>query len=76
MKLKQGNGSIDNHSICNSYSLELSVTHSFRDPNQNQDSVRAPSDTVNKRVDSVPARPKRKATERSHRMLRDNIDAL
>ena len=78
VKLKQGNGSVEYHSICNLYPLELSITHSFRNPNKNQDSVRAPSSIVNskERLDTVLARPNRKATERFHRMFRDNSDDL
>ena len=35
VKLKQGNGCIEYHSICNHYPMELSVTHSIRDLNLN-----------------------------------------
>ena len=68
--------SIEYHSICNLYLMELSVTHSTRDQNINNDDGNndmesALSNTVDKSV-----RPKRKATERFHKMLKDNIDYL
>ena len=63
VKLKKGNGSVEYHSICNLYPMELSVTHAIRDENQNNTSsnndVNNQSITVEKSV-----RPKRKATER------------
>ena len=70
VKLKQGNGSIEYHSICNLYPMELSVTHSIRDKNINNDDGNndmesALSNTVDKSV-----RPKRKATERFQKCLR------
>ena len=81
VKLKQANGSIEYHSICNLYPLELSVTHAIRDNKINSGNNNAESnnqgnsDTV--QIDSNRSvRPKRKATERFNRMLRDNLDDL
>ena len=55
--------------------MELSVTHSIRDQNMNNDGNNdmesALSNTAEKFV-----RPKRKATERFQKMLKDNIDYL
>ena len=92
VKLKQGNGSVEYHSISNLYPLELSVTHAIREvsgennfPNNNNDSENISNNenvighdpeeaNVNNTARSV--RPKRKATERFHRMLRDKVDDL
>ena len=75
VKVRQGNGAIEYHSICNLYPLEVSVTHSGRDSittsvnnAEGEDSMEAPR--------QVPSRPKRKATQRFERMLRDNLDNL
>ena len=61
VKVKQGNGAIEYHSICNLYPLEVSVTHSGRDSittsvsnAEVENSIEAPR--------QVPSRPKRKAT--------------
>ena len=51
--------------------MELSVTHSIRDQNINNDMESALSNTADKSV-----WPKRKATERFQKMLKDNIDYL
>ena len=56
--------------------MELSVTHSIRDRNidnddGNNDMESALSNTADKSV-----RPKRKATEGFQKMLKDNIDYL
>ena len=75
VKVKQGNGALEYHSICNLYPLEVSVTHGGRDATtpvtthtEVEDSSEAPT--------QVPSRPKRKATQRFERMLRDNLDHL
>ena len=57
--------------------MELSVTHSIRDQNidnddgNNDNMESAISNTADKSL-----RPKRKATEKFQKMLRDNIDYL
>ena len=74
VKVKQGNGAIEYHSISNLYPLEVSVTHAGRDAR-----LHLPDrDTRDINVNDTPAppRPKRKATERFTRMLKDNIQYL
>ena len=77
VKLKQANGSVEYHSICNLYPLELSITHAIRDKNVNAgetESMGKPETVASDGQRSV--RPKRKATERFNRMLKENIDDL
>ena len=74
VKVKQGNGAIEYHSICNLYPLEVSVTHAGRDEAASQ-----PVEDNDNSVESyrpTPVRPKRKATQRFERMLRDNLHHL
>ncbi len=75
VKVKQGNGALEYHAICNLYPLEVSVTHAGRDASPPVDpdtGVRHSSaDPM-----QAPSRPKRKATQRFERMLRDNLDNL
>ena len=85
VKLKQGNGSVEYHSICNLYPLELSITHAIRadvtkpdsDGVENMNAIlnnSNNSDLSNPHNKSV--RPKRKATEKFHKMLKENIEYL
>ena len=76
VKLKQGNGSIEYHSICNLYPMELSVTHSIRDQNINNDDGNNDMESALSNTADKSMRPKRKATERFQKMLKDNIDYL
>ena len=86
VKLKQGNGSVEYHSICNLYPLELSVTHAIRDDSSEVVDVNrsASSISVNNEIstESEPAqvaeigRPRRKATERFRQMMQENIAYL
>ena len=73
VKVKQGNGAIECHSISNLYPLEVSVTHSGKD-------ARVPlidrGATGGDTQIATTARPKRKATDRFNRMLRDDIQYL
>ena len=79
VKVKQSNGTTEYHSICNLYPLELTITHKGR--NQEQE-LRASENNVN--VDPAQSgsdgvrstRPKRKATNRFNRMLRDDLEYL
>ena len=64
VKLKQGNGSIEYHSICNLYPMELSVTHSIRDQNINNDDGNNDMESALSNTADKSVRPKRKATER------------
>ena len=73
VKIKQGNGALEYHSICNLYPLEVSVTHGGKDAIVKNDVVEKDS---SKAQTQVPSRPKRKATQRFERMLRDNLDNL
>ena len=75
-KLKQGNGSIEYHSICNLYPMELSVTHSIRDQKINNDDGNNDLESALSNTADKSVRPKRKATERFQKMLKDNIDYL
>ena len=83
VKLKQGNGAIEYHSVCNLYPMEISITHAVRDQNVGNISVvpDAEDNSDNKlessQTDSqVSVRPKRKATERFHMILKDKIGDL
>ena len=77
VKLKQGNGSIEYHSICNLYPMELSVTHAIRGNNNNNvNNIHDDDDNASSNIVDKSVRPKRKATERFHRMLKENIDNL
>ncbi|XP_068229591.1 uncharacterized protein [Palaemon carinicauda] len=83
-KLKQGNGAIEYHSICNLYPEELSVTHAIRErpTRDNSMEIEVETGSINK-PESIhveqgerSVRPKRKATERFERMLNENLDNL
>lgn len=86
VKLKQSNGAIEYHSICNLYPMELSVTHAIRDQeiNENKNNVnkgaQAESSSLQESIQrndtNKSVRPKRKATERFKRMLQENLDNL
>ena len=82
VKLKQGNGAIEYHSICNLYPMEMSITHAVRDQDAGNSAVLDAEDNSSNNLESsqndsrVPVRPKRKATERFHRMLKDNLGDL
>ena len=81
VKLKQGNGSIEYHSICNLYPMELSITHAVRDLNNNNNNGGGDGSSNNNEAvidDNAErsVRPKRKAAERFQKMLRDNLDYL
>ena len=79
VKLKQSNGSIEYHSICNLYPMELSITHAVR--NNNNSELDAVGGNKSK-PETIPGnsnrsvRPKRKATEGFNRMLKEKIDYL
>ncbi|XP_068229586.1 uncharacterized protein [Palaemon carinicauda] len=84
VKLKQGNGATEYHSICNLYPEELSVTHAIRErpTRDNSMEIEVETGSINK-PESIhveqgkrSVRPKRKATERFERMLRENLDNL
>ena len=78
VKVKQGNGSVEYHSICNLYPLELSITHPVRSENLNVNKVNNKSNN-NVNIDSKTnqsVRPKRKAAEKFHQMIRDKIEYL
>ena len=69
------------HSICNLYPLELSITHAIRDIDTNSNNIVAEGENKSKPEpvqdgNNRSVRPKRKATERFHRMLKENIDNL
>ena len=68
VKLKQSNGKIEYHSICNLYPLELSQNHiaSGNDDSETEPEIQ-PVQT---------SRPKRKAPEKFRKMIRDNIEHL
>ena len=77
LQIKQSNGAVEFHSICNLYPLELTVTHPGRDLGSNEGASQSNTGPTQNSGDSVRAtRPKRKATERFQRMLRQNIDYL
>ena len=76
VKLKQGIGSIEYHSVCNLYPMELSVTHSIRDQNINNDDGNNDMESALSNAADKSVWPKRKATERFQKMLKDNIDYL
>ena len=80
VKLKQGNGSVEYHSINNLYPLELSVTHAVRD-NEPREALENDQNVMQASQESSPrvgesVRPKRKATERFHRIMEKNIGNL
>ena len=56
--------------------MELSVTHSIRDQNINNDDGNNEMEPAISNTAGKSVRPKRKATERFQKMLRDNIDYL
>ena len=77
VKIKQGNGAIEYHSISNLYPLEVTVTHAGKNE------MVPPEDrvTADDEAQAIPApdskeRPKRKATERFKQMLKDKIQYL
>ena len=79
VKIQQSNGATEYHSICHLYPLELTITHSGKEQANNEsasnnNTIHNPSQGNNDGVGS--ARPKRKATERFNRMLRQNLDYL
>ena len=94
VKLKQGNGSVEHHSINNLYPLELSVTHAVNDNaaehatsnNDIEASNVEPEEIIAATPDVMQAtveppkvksvRPKRKATERFHKMMKENLGYL
>ena len=88
VKLKQGNGAIEYHSISNLYPMEISVNQVEPQTRANEeDSVSGPVDRPQDNeailgggsvqpVSDISVRPKRKATERFRRMMRDRIDDL
>ena len=80
VRLKQGNGLIEYHSINNLYPMELSVTHAFRDnePTEMTGSKGDVPQQANKNSTdtSKDVRPKRKATEKFHKMLKENLGNL
>ena len=81
VKLKQGNGTVEYHSICNLYPLELSITHAPRDleteisNNPVEVNINEPSEPVQVEVNRA-VRPKRKAAVRFEKMLKDKIEYL
>ena len=76
VKLKQGNGSIEHHSIKNLYPLELSVTHQYNDRKVDDGGVAEARDTTQEVNSHESSRPKRKATERFRRIMREQIEDL
>ena len=77
VKVKQGNGSVEYHSICNLYPLELSITHPVRSENiNNVNQANNKSNDVNINETNQSVRPKRKAAEKFRQMIRDNIEHL
>ncbi len=73
VKLKQGNGSIEYHSIKNLYPLELNATHQFDENRVDNSDVAGARDEV-QAVDSIEtSRPKRKATERFRRIMKEQL---
>ena len=77
VQIKQSNGAVEYHSICNLYPLELTITHAGRDFSNDKDifpSDIAPIQCNNDHVRM--AKPKRKATDRYRRMLRNDLEYL
>ena len=90
VKLKQGNGAIECHSISNLYPMEISIRQA--DPQARADVdgsckngvVASPqvdngdnnNGSIQPGLSNISSRPKRKATDRFHKMLRDNLDDL
>ena len=75
VKIKQSNGVTEYHAISNLYPLEVSVTHAGRDvrdipANGSTGHGSGPSNI------STESRPKRKATERFHRMMKNKIEDI
>ena len=81
VRLKQGNGLVEYHSICNLYPLELSITHPIRQID-NEGPPEATEATEADNMESIQVdpnrsvRPKRKATERFQKMMRENLANL
>ena len=71
VKIKQSNGLEEHHSLKNLYPLELSITHPGV---QNQASNSSESQNLNDNIEEkgAVARPKRAATQRFNKMLKDN----
>ncbi|XP_068224787.1 uncharacterized protein [Palaemon carinicauda] len=87
VKLKQGNGAIEYHSISNLYPMEISLsqaetsTQTNVNGNCNNEVVARPQEqNEGNNSGSIhpnqSSRPKRKATDRFLKIMRDNIDAL
>ena len=83
VKVKQGNGAIEYHSVCNLFPMEISTAQKGT-PTQvdaMESSDQDGSLQVNNEKSANPdtlrsVRPKRKATERFQQMMRDNISYL
>ena len=77
VQLKQSNGAVEFHSICNLYPLELTITHAGRDSNRAKEDTPNDVTPVRNGGDNLRgARPKRKATDRFNKMLRDDLEYL
>ena len=76
VKLKQSNGRIEYHSICNLYPLELSQNHVRPENIDDNDDNTNDVEPVVEPAQPTGTRPKRKAAEKFRKMIRDNIEYL
>ena len=85
VKVKQSNGKIVHHPICNLYPMELSITHAGRNQSEDREEVEDsfPEETLNAvpappivKKPGVEKRPTRKAAVKFRKLLREKLDDL
>ena len=79
VKVKQSNGSIEYHSLINLYPMEINYNPGSK-TNETTDDIEIGENGKDSEeqviAPEVRTRPKRKATERFHKLMRDEIENL